>query len=96
MDKTVSVAQAQKTFSDLIERVIDRHERIIVSKRGKAVGAIVGTADLKRLQEIEKQEIVEKMRAIEKRTKKYIPYEEFVRNYEKKWGVKLDEIPDED
>ncbi len=89
MEKTVSVAEAKNRFSDLLNRVIYRHERIIVSKRGKPVGAIVSTEDLKRLEEMENRRVLKKARAIEKRTKKYIPFEQVVRDYEKKWGVDL-------
>jgi prevent-host-death family protein len=96
MDKTVSVAEAKNNFSDLLNRVIYRNERIIVSKHGKPVGALISTADLKLLEELDRQQTLERVREIKKRTKKYIPYEEFIRDYEKKWGIKLDEIEPEE
>ncbi len=89
MEKTVSVAEAKNRFSDLLNRVIYRHERIVVSKRGKPVGAIVSTGDLKQLEEIENRKLLRRIRAVEKRTKKYIPFEQAVREYEEKWGVDL-------
>lgn len=92
MHKTVSVAEAKNRFSDLLNRVIYRHERIVVSKRGKPVGAIVATKDLARLEEMEKRDILKRVRAIKKSTKKYIPFEQVVRNYEKKWGVDLSQV----
>ncbi|HZQ09454.1 MAG TPA: hypothetical protein VFD70_22945 [Anaerolineae bacterium] len=48
------------------------------------------------LDEAEKQRVLKRVRDIQKRTKKYIPYEEFVREYEKKWGIKLDEVEAEE
>lgn len=95
MEKTVSVAEAKNQFSDLLNRVIYRHERIVVSKRGKPVGAIVSTGDLKRLEEMEDRERAKRVRALKKSTKKYIPYEQFVRDYEKRWGVELGLNPKE-
>jgi prevent-host-death family protein len=81
----------------LLDRVIHRHERVIVSKRGKAVGALVSKKDLKRLEELEERErILKRVRAIEKSTKIYIPFEQFVRECEKKWGVNLAAISAED
>lgn len=41
MRKPVSVAEAQNNFPDLLNRVIYRRERIIVSKHGKPVGALI-------------------------------------------------------
>lgn len=92
MDKTVSVAEAKNNFSDLLNRVIYRRERIIVSKHGKPVGALISTQDLEQFRELEKQQVLARVREIKKRTKKYIPYQEFLREYEKKWGVKLDQV----
>jgi prevent-host-death family protein len=96
MDKMVSVAQAKNNFSDLLNRVIYRRERIIVSKHGKPVGALISTKDLEQFEELEKQQTLARIREIKKRTKKYIPYKEFLRQYEKKWGVKLDEVEAEE
>lgn len=89
MEKTVSVAEAKNKLSDLLNRVAYHHERIIVSKRGKPVGAIVSAEDLQRLEEMEDRERVKRVRALKKTTKKYIPFEQVVRDHEKKWGVDL-------
>jgi prevent-host-death family protein len=90
MEQVVSVSEAEDQFAELLKRVVTRHDRIIVSQRGKTVGALVGKKDLQRLEEMEERErILKRIRAIEKSTKKYIPYEQFVREYEKKWGVNL-------
>lgn len=96
MNKSVSVAEAKNNFSDLLNRVIYRRERIIVSKHGKPVGALISTHDLEQLEELEKQQALARVKEIKKRTKKYIPYQDFVREYEKKWGVKLDDVETEE
>ena len=96
MNKSVSVAEAKNNFSDLLNRVIYRRERIIVSKHGKPVGALISTQDLAQLEELEKQQALVRIKEIKKRTKKYIPYQDFLREYEKKWGVKLDDVEAEE
>lgn len=95
MDKTVSVAEAKNNFSDLLNRVIYRRERIIVSKHGKPVGALISTQDLEQFRELEKQQALKRVREIKKRTKKYLTLEEARRAYEKKWGINLDDIEPE-
>lgn len=97
MEKVVSVAEAKSQFADLLERVIQRRGRVIVAKRGKPVGALVGRKDLQRLEELEERErILKRIRAIEKSTKRYIPYAQFVREYERKWDVDLTELSTEE
>lgn len=89
MARTVSVAQAKNRFSDLLNRVTNRHERVIVAKRGKPVGAIVSAQDLERLEKIEDRERLARVRHLKKTTRKYIPFEQFVKDYEEKWDVDL-------
>lgn len=96
MRKPVSVAEAKNNFSDLLNRVIYRRERIIVSKHGKPVGELLSTQDLEQLEELEKQQTLARIKEIKKRTKKYTSYQEFVRQYEKKWGVKLEDVEAEE
>jgi len=89
MDQTVSVAEAKNKFSDLLNRVIYRRERIIVTKRGKPVGAIISIEELEQPEREKDRARVKRIRALKKKTKKYIPFEQVVRDYEKKWGVNL-------
>jgi len=89
MEKTVSIAEAKNKFSDLINRAIYRHERITISKRGKPVAVIMSAEDSRQLEALEDQERVKRVRALKKSTKKYIPFEQVIREYEKKWGVDL-------
>lgn len=96
MTKTVGVAEAKNQFSDLLDRVARHGERVIVARRGKPVGALVSAADLERLEKLEDRKRLRRVRALEKSTKRYIPLEEFVREYEKKWGVNLDAMAREE
>jgi len=96
MEKTVSIAEGKNKFSDLVNRAVSHHERIHVSKRGKPIAVIMSLQDLMQIEEREKRRLLKRLKAIEKTTKKYIPYEQFVREYEKKWGVDLDSIEPEE
>ncbi|MBI5650563.1 MAG: type II toxin-antitoxin system Phd/YefM family antitoxin [Chloroflexi bacterium] len=87
MGRTVSVAQAKNQFSDLLNRVIYQHERVIVSKRGKPVGAIVSADDLKRLEEIENARDLALVRQLKKSKKRFVPLAQVIEAHEKKWGV---------
>ncbi len=95
MVKTVSVAEAKSNFSNILDRVSRRHVRVVVSKRGKPVGAIVNADDLSRLEEMEKQERLRQVRAVKESTTEYVPYGKFVEEYEKRWGVDLETKPEE-
>jgi len=89
MEKTYTIAEAKNNFSDLVNRAVSHHERIQVSKRGKPVAVIMSIQDLPQIDEREKLRLLRRVRAIEKKTRKYIPFEQVVRDYEKKWGVDL-------
>jgi prevent-host-death family protein len=87
--QVVNVGQAKAQLSDLLNRVAYRGERIVLAKRGREVGALVSREDLRLLQEIEDQRDLELFRHMRKTSKKKIPFDEFVREYEQTWGVKL-------
>jgi prevent-host-death family protein len=73
----------------LVNRVVYRHERVVVSKRGKPVTVLVSMADFKMLEEAENRARLERVRELERTTKKYVPFEQVVREYEELWGVDL-------
>lgn len=56
MAKTVSVAEAKRDFSDLLSRAVLKKERFIITRRGKAVAALVDIADLDALQAVSARE----------------------------------------
>src|ERR1051326_3155914 len=49
--ETVSIDTARDVLGDLVLRSGFRDERIVISRHGKPLAALVGLADLKRLQE---------------------------------------------
>ncbi|MBZ0170602.1 Phd_YefM [Candidatus Methylomirabilis lanthanidiphila] len=56
MAKTVSVAEAKRDFSDLLSRAALKGERFIITRRGKAVAALVDVTDLDALQAVSARE----------------------------------------
>ncbi|WP_180977247.1 type II toxin-antitoxin system Phd/YefM family antitoxin [Fischerella muscicola] len=53
MTNSISATQARANLQELINRVEYGRERIIIERHGKAVVAIVGLEDLKRLEALE-------------------------------------------
>jgi len=93
---TTSVTKAKNEFAKLLGQVIHHYERVIVTKRGKPVGVIISIHDLEQREDLENREILRRIRAIRKRTKKFIPFDQVVRDYEKKWGVDLKQVEPEE
>ncbi|OIJ66882.1 type II toxin-antitoxin system Phd/YefM family antitoxin [Streptomyces mangrovisoli] len=51
----IPVTQARAELADLINRVVYGGERVVVTRHGKPLVALVSAADLERLQEVEKE-----------------------------------------
>lgn len=49
----VSVSDARETFAELVNRAAYGHERVLVSRRGKPIAAIVPIEDVEYLERIE-------------------------------------------
>ena len=49
----LAARKAREEFRDLVDRVVQEHERIVVQRRGKDVAAIVPIDDLKLLKKLE-------------------------------------------
>ena len=55
-DSSITAAEAREQFSDVINRAAYGRERIVVTRRGKPVAAMVPPEDLALLEEIEARE----------------------------------------
>ena len=55
-EKTVSIAEAKSNFSEYVSRAAFMGERILLTKRGKPVAAIVSCNDFEKLKSIKKSE----------------------------------------
>ena len=52
----IPVTQARAEFADLVNRVVYGGERVIVTRHGKPIVALVPAADLEKLDAVEEQE----------------------------------------
>jgi prevent-host-death family protein len=52
----VPVTQARAEFADLVNRVVYGGERVVVTRHGKPIVALVSAADLDRLEEADQQQ----------------------------------------
>jgi prevent-host-death family protein len=56
MAHEVPVTQARAEFADLVNRVVYGGERIVMTRHGKAIVALVPAADLDRLEQLDQPE----------------------------------------
>ncbi len=64
MTVSVSTVEARNQLSDLINRVAYGKERVILSRRGKALAAIVPLEDIRLLEELEDRLDLDDARAV--------------------------------
>ena len=75
--KTINSANARKTFSDLLNESGFGGRRIVVTRKGKAVAAMVPIEDLEAIQALEDQmDVKEAKRILSDSKSEYIPWEQ--------------------
>jgi prevent-host-death family protein len=73
----MGVSDARESLGEVVDRVRYTHERVVLTKRGKDVGAIISMDDLKLLEMLEDQLDIKAAReAIEESRGERSPYEE--------------------
>jgi prevent-host-death family protein len=87
-EHSVACADAQERFDDLLERAVEHKDRVILTRRGKPVAALVPIEDLNFLEALEDQLDAEEFQRakeeLERSGEPTIPLEEVVR----KLGIK--------
>ena len=63
-EPSVTCAQARERFDDLLERAVKRKDRVVPTRRGKPVAALVPIEDLNFLETIEDQLDVEEFQRV--------------------------------
>jgi len=63
MSEPKRISEARGEFSDLVNRAAYRHERVLLTRHGKAIAAIVSTEDLELLEALEDRDDLEAARA---------------------------------
>jgi len=80
----LAISKAHEDFSNTLDRVSEKGERIILHRQGKNVAALVPVEDLALLEELENRLDVEDFRAAkeewEREGRKTIPLEEVIRD----------------
>lgn len=64
----IPVTQARAELADLINRVVYGGERVVVTRHGKPLVALVSAADLERLEQIEELDQIEEIEGARERT----------------------------
>ena len=77
----ISASKAREHFSDTINRVVYRGERIILYRRGKSLAAVVPIADLAALEQLEDQRDLEAAKKALAESHERIPYERLRREF---------------
>lgn len=73
----MGVSDARESLGEVVDRARYTHERVVLTKRGKEVGAIISMDDLKLLEMLEDQLDIKAAReAIEESRGERSPYEE--------------------
>ena len=72
----LKASEVRQHFSDALNRVAYRGERILLHRHGKDLAAVVPISDLKTLEELEDQLDVEAARKALVESKERIPYEQ--------------------
>jgi prevent-host-death family protein len=52
----MSASKARESFSDTVNRVAYRGERIVLQRRGKSIAALIPVVDLERLERLSEEE----------------------------------------
>jgi len=78
---TVDTTQAQDRFTELLTRVGERGERVVIEKEGQAVAAIIGYADLKRLEAMDSAKDCATLRRLVAENEEFVTLEEVIAGY---------------
>jgi prevent-host-death family protein len=63
MNDVKRISEARGEFSDLVNRAAYRHERVLITRHGKAIAALVPTEDLELLEAMEDRADIDAARA---------------------------------
>lgn len=63
MSEPKRISEARGEFADLVNRAAYGHERVLLTRHGKAIAALVPTEDLELLEALEDRADLEAMRA---------------------------------
>lgn len=85
----ISTAQAKNQFADVVNRAAFGKERVVLTRRGKPVAAVVSVEDLERLEQLEDQADLEQARKALKAHKKSGRQATTLEEVARELGIKL-------
>jgi prevent-host-death family protein len=83
----VEANQAQEKFAELISRVEDNQERIVIEQAGQAVAAVISYADLQRFEALEDALDAEFVRRAKAENSEFVNLAEVVEGYNQRHGT---------
>lgn len=86
----VGATALRNRIGDLLARVIYRGERVIIERRDKPVAALIPLEDLRVLEKLEDERDAALLKAAKESSKRLLPFEELVTQYEDLYGESLE------
>ena len=82
-DEDISIAELRSHLGDLVSRVSWKHDRIVITKHGKPVAALISASDMEKFEEVEDWNDIQAIRDGLEDVKKNgtIPLETVVREF---------------
>lgn len=92
MFTSISAMKLRASIGDVLNRIEYRGERVVVERKGEPVAAIIGVADLRRLEALEAEREVELFRLAKQAAAEdgFVTFAELVAAVERTHGVSMD------
>jgi prevent-host-death family protein len=69
-DEDISIADLRARLGDLVTRVSYKHDRVVITKHGKPVAALISASDMEKFEELEDWNDIQAAEASERETKR--------------------------
>jgi prevent-host-death family protein len=77
-DEDISIAELRARLGDLVSRVSYKHDRVVITRHGKPVAALISASDMEKFEELEDLNDIRAAKAADRETKRLggpIPWE---------------------
>ncbi len=81
-DEDISIADLRARLGDLVSRVSFKHDRVVITRHGKPVAALISASDMAKFEELEDWNDIQAAKAADRETKRhggYVPLETVLR-----------------
>ena len=81
-DEDISLADLRARLGDLVTRISYQHDRVVITKHGKPVAALISASDMEKFQELEDWNDIQAAKAADRETKRhggYVPLDTVLR-----------------